>query len=139
MKKFKVFRQLDSDDCGPSCLLMLLHDLGVIVDRAKVRSVLATSFHGTSLKQIAEAAEAFGARSTIQLMKFSDLKYHAEKLPIMVHWRNNHFVVLFKIKDKNYHIADPAKGTYIVGEAEFLRDWLGGRETGASMYFVWHG
>lgn len=135
MRKIKVFRQLDSDDCGPSCLLMLLHHLDIAVDRARVRSVLSTSsYHGTSIKQVAEVAEAFGTKSTTQLWNLSDLRDHLDKLPAMLHWRNNHFVVLFQIKDQSYHIADPARGTYVVSEKEFLRCWLGEREKGAIMY-----
>ena len=47
-------------------------------------------------------------------------------LPCILHWNQNHFVVLYKI-DRNgqrFHISDPAKGRYKLNREEFANHWL---------------
>ena len=47
-------------------------------------------------------------------------------LPAILHWHQNHFVVLYKIDNKKntYYIADPAEGKRKYSESEFLSAWL---------------
>ena len=49
-------------------------------------------------------------------------------LPCILHWRQYHFVVLYKIKKNKYYIADPAKGLIALEEADFNRAWLADEE-----------
>lgn len=47
-------------------------------------------------------------------------------LPCILHWNQNHFVVLYKIesKQKKYYICNPSKGLSIVNDDEFTVSWL---------------
>lgn len=62
-----------------------------------------------SFYEIRCAAEAIGLRAL-------SFKISAERLrdivalPVIIHWRNNHFVVVYDIDDAFFYIADPAKG-----------------------------
>ena len=48
-------------------------------------------------------------------------------LPCILHWNQNHFVVLYGIsrKGKRFRVADPAKGKTVYNRGEFCRGWLG--------------
>jgi ATP-binding cassette, subfamily B, bacterial len=109
-------------DCGPSCLRIIAKYYGKNISLQKLRDIAGINREGVSLLGISEAAEKIGFRSTgIKLT----LKQLAEiDLPVILHWNQNHFVVLYKVKNNQYHVADPAKGLIIYTKAEFLKYWL---------------
>jgi len=59
--------------------------------------------------------------------------------PCILHWNQNHFVVLYKVKrGKIFYIADPAKGLVKYNLEEFKKHWVstqsGGEEKGIAMF-----
>ena len=49
-------------------------------------------------------------------------------LPAILHWNQNHFVVLYRIDRRGrYHIADPGKGLLTYSRDEFMRRWASTR------------
>jgi ATP-binding cassette subfamily B protein len=55
-------------------------------------------------------------------------------LPCILHWRNNHYVVLQKIKAGKYTVADPGYGMIVLHEKEFIKDWKGAEEKGVAVF-----
>ena len=60
-------------------------------------------------------------------------------LPCILHWSQNHFVILYKIKNKKkFYIADPGKGLLTYAEKEFKDHWIStqskGEEKGIAMF-----
>src|SRR5699024_8788638 len=61
-------------------------------------------------------------------------------LPCVLHWNQNHFVVLKKItrgtltKKYWFHIADPAHGMIKIKENVFRKSWLSGRDSGIALF-----
>ena len=51
-------------------------------------------------------------------------------LPAILHWKQNHFVVLYKVdkRNKRFHIADPARGKLAYDEEDFNSYWLASGE-----------
>ncbi|SKB26559.1 ATP-binding cassette, subfamily B [Parapedobacter luteus] len=49
-------------------------------------------------------------------------------LPCILHWRQNHFVVLYRIKNDSYHIADPASGKQTYTNKDFADNWFAHKE-----------
>src|SRR5690606_10668026 len=49
-------------------------------------------------------------------------------LPCILHWRQNHFVVLYKVSKKYYYIADPAGGKQRMDIKEFTSNWFAHKE-----------
>lgn len=92
---------------------------------------------GVSLKGIGEAAENLGIKTiagNIKITKLSD-----SPLPCILHWNQNHFVVLYKVKKgTTFYIADPAKGLVKYNLEEFKKHWismqLDGEEKGIAMF-----
>ncbi len=55
-----------------------------------------------------------------------------------MHWNQNHFVILYKIKDGKYYISDPGKGKITYTTEEFKNHWismnLDGEEKGIVLF-----
>jgi len=123
LKQFPYYQQPDQMDCGPACLRMVAKYYGKNFSLQRLRDISGINREGVSLLGISEAAEKIGMRTTGARL---DMQQLAEtELPIILHWDQNHFIILYKIKKGKYYIADPAKGLLEYKEKEFLAHWLG--------------
>lgn len=109
-------------DCGPTCLRMVAKHYGRNFKVQTLRQLCEINREGVSLLGISDAAEKIGFRSLGAKLSITDLR--EAELPCILHWRQNHFVVLYKINKGNYYISDPAKGLVKLTEAEFSRNWV---------------
>ena len=56
-----------------------------------------------------------------------------ENLPCILHWNQNHFVVLYKVKKgKYFYIADPGKGICKYSKSELQEHWISSNYDGSS-------
>ncbi|MDR0547223.1 MAG: peptidase domain-containing ABC transporter, partial [Dysgonamonadaceae bacterium] len=55
-------------------------------------------------------------------------------LPCILHWNQNHFVVLRSIKAKKFYIADPSHGFVKLPEKDFRKSWLPNGEKGVALF-----
>ena len=115
-------------DCGPTCLRMVAKHYGRNFTVQTLRKFCEINREGVSLLGISDAAEKIGFRSLGVKLNPQQLK--EAELPCILHWRQNHFVVLYKIKNHKYYLADPAAGLVTLSEADFTRSWLSDTETG---------
>jgi ATP-binding cassette subfamily B protein len=51
-------------------------------------------------------------------------------LPLIAHWKQNHFVVVYKITKKKIYVSDPAYGIIKYNKEEFKKGWLSGKSEG---------
>ena len=128
MNSFLIFTQLDSMDCGPSCLRMVAKHYGKHYSLETLRQHSFITREGVSMLGISDAAEYIGFRTSGVMISFEQLVEEAP-LPCIVHWKQNHFVVVYHIKKdkKNRHriyVADPALGLVTDDEADFKKCWL---------------
>ncbi|WP_313240711.1 peptidase domain-containing ABC transporter [Sphingobacterium multivorum] len=126
LKKFPHYKQMDMMDCGATCLRMVFKFYGQLVSIHKIRKLCQTTKNGVNMLGISEAAEKLGFRTYGVRLNLEQL---AEvELPCILHWNQNHFVVLYKIKKGKYFIADPATGLVSYGEREFAGNWYSTKE-----------
>ena len=123
MKSFVYYQQPDQMDCGPTCLRMIAKHYGKNFSLQKLRDLSGINRAGVSLLGISEAAEkigfrANGARLDIELL-------NEVELPLILHWNKNHFVVLYRIKNGRYYVADPGNGLITYSESEMMQYWIG--------------
>lgn len=123
---FPSYKQFDQMDCGPTCLRMIGKYYGRNLNIQKLREFCQINKEGVSLLGISEAAEKLGLRSSGAKISLKQLI--ESELPCILHWRQNHFVVLYKVKKGRYYIADPAKGLITYTEREFKENWLNTKE-----------
>ncbi|WP_414703233.1 cysteine peptidase family C39 domain-containing protein, partial [Proteiniphilum sp. UBA5259] len=126
-KKFPYYTQLDAMDCGPSCLRMIAKHYGRHYSLETLRQHSFITREGVSMLGISDAAEHIGFRTSGVMISFEQLVKEAP-LPCIVHWKQNHFVVVYNIKkDKRVghriYVADPALGLVTYDEADFKKCW----------------
>jgi ATP-binding cassette subfamily B protein len=125
-RKFPFFKQQDQMDCGSSCLRMIIKYYGQNISIHKIRRLSQSTKSGVNLLGISEAAEKLGFRS-------HGVKLHLEQLtkiqlPSILHWNQNHFVVLYDIRDNIYFVADPSYGLISMTRQEFTKKWAAQKE-----------
>lgn len=122
-KDFPFYKQLDQMDCGPTCLRMIAKYHGKMYSNEFLRDKANITREGVSLSGIAEAAEAIGMHS---LALRCDIKMLGEDIPFpcIAHWRQRHFVVVYKIQKGFVYVADPGYGLVKYSVQEFLAGWL---------------
>lgn len=120
---FPFYNQLDSMDCGPTCLRMVAKFYGKTYSLPFLREKCYIDKAGVSLKGISEAAELIGLRTfaaNIPLVSDDSLSsLFQAPLPAIVHWNQNHYVVVYKIGKTKIWIADPASGKHVLTYTEF--------------------
>lgn len=118
------YKQHDAKDCGPTCLRMVAKDYGKDISINTLRGYSEIGKEGVSLLGISGAAEKIGFRSNGVKLTFDQLIDDAPK-PAILHWSQNHFVVLTKkARNNKIMIADPAKGIISYNKKEFLSHWV---------------
>ncbi|QEM06505.1 peptidase domain-containing ABC transporter [Mucilaginibacter rubeus] len=123
---FPFFKQPDSMDCGPACLRMVAKHYGRNIKIQLLRKLCEVDREGVSLLGISDASEKIGFRSLGAKLNLSDLR--EAELPCILHWRQNHFIVLYRIKRNKYYIADPAKGLIALNEKDITSAWVSDKD-----------
>lgn len=132
MRKFKLTRQVDAMDCGPSCLRMVAESHGQIYPLEYLRENCFLTRDGVSLLGISEAAEKIGFHTMAVKVNISKLIDDAP-LPCILHWNQNHFIVLYRIHGAIFYIADPSHGLLKLSENEFKKSWLNSSLNGVAL------
>jgi len=121
--------QHDSTDCGPTCLRIIADYYGKDYSLEYLREQSFIGKDGVSLLNTKILAEKLGFE-TISVKLDTQTLIDEKPLPCILHWNQNHFVVLYKIKKQflsnhyKFHLADPAHGKAILNEQEFNKAWL---------------
>ena len=123
MSSFQHYMQLDAMDCGPTCLRMVAKHYGKAYSLQNLREKCYYTREGVSLLGISDAAEAIGFRTMGVKVNFEQLIDEAP-MPCIVHWKQVHFVVVYKITKDLVYVADPAHGLVKYKIDEFKKYWL---------------
>lgn len=134
----RFIAQYDQMDCGPACLAMVSSHYGKEFSLQHLRKQSFITKEGVSLFGICEAAENIGYKTTA--IKLEIKGFSKELLPCILHWNQNHFVVLHSI-NKNlitgkriYKIADPGHGFVSLNEENFRKCWLSDENRGVVLF-----
>ena len=143
-------------DCGPTCLRMIAKHYGRSYTLQNLRERSFITREGVSMLGISDAAESIGMHTQGVRITLEQL-IEDVPLPCILHWNQNHFVVLYKIKTKRglrvkpamtgnsqlstvncqFFIADPAGQKYVMNREEFCRCWYSsknqGKDTGTAL------
>lgn len=128
--KFKYFRQLDYMDCGPTCLRMISAYYGKDYSLDFFRANSHITRNGVSLSGIAQAAEKVGFRTLSVKLTLEQL-VNEVPLPCILHWNQEHFVVLYDVTEKGFFgkseqkfvVADPGHGLVKIDKATLMKCW----------------
>ncbi len=124
VNKFKWIRQHDSMQCGVACLAMICRHYGKDYSLEYLDSFCHANIAGVSMLGIAEGARSVGLETMTAAASTDELKEIT--LPCILHWNQNHFVVLYGISGngRRYRIADPGKGLVSCTRRELESHWI---------------
>lgn len=124
-------------DCGPTCIRMIAAFYGKNYSLQRLRQLAHITREGVSLLGLSEAAEAIGFRTIGARITIEQL--HQAPKPCVVHWDQEHFVVVYQLRKGKVYVADPAFGLVEYTEEEFKKHWLAtvrhGEEKGICLLF----
>jgi predicted double-glycine peptidase len=119
-----VLRQAEMTECGLACLAMVLAHYGAAVEIGVMRRQYPASARGTSLSGLATIAKNFGCETAGVRANLEELA--ALRMPCILHWNLNHFVVLVAVKKHAVVIHDPERGRVVVSMADASKAFTGG-------------
>ena len=126
---YPFVRQYDAMDCGPACISMVARSHGKRLSLETIRKKAWITREGVSLLGLKSAAESIGFRAAGVKIPFSRLKEGAP-LPCIVHWKQNHFIVVNRVNENAVWVSDPAIGRLRLSHDEFLQGWASGEAGG---------
>lgn len=135
MAKITYYRQLDSMDCGPTCLRIITQYFGKKFSSEYLRLITFQSRTGVSFHDLIAASEELRLETLAVEISFEKLMSEAPK-PCILHWKNDHFVVLVpQEKSGKITVADPEYGRLELSKEEFKENWLQENSTGKALLF----
>lgn len=125
LNKFPCDRQLDLMDCGPACLKMIAKHYGKYYSLQFLRDKCGITKEGVSFHDLSYAGEQIGLRTLSLRCTTKDLVDRIP-LPVIVHWNNNHFLVVYKTNSRTgaIYVSDPANGHVKYSARDFSKKWV---------------
>ncbi|MCR6476504.1 peptidase domain-containing ABC transporter [Variovorax sp. ZS18.2.2] len=111
-RKIPVILQTEATECGLACIAMIAHFFGNKVSLRELRIRFSVSLKGASLGSLIRVCKHAGLATRPVKVDLAGL--HQIRLPCILHWNFNHFVVLQKITKKGAHVIDPALGERVL-------------------------
>ncbi|MBR8252242.1 peptidase domain-containing ABC transporter [Burkholderia ambifaria] len=121
--KLPMTLQIEAAECGLACLAMVAGYHGHHIDLATLRGQYPVSLKGAGLGRVIDVAHRLnlGTRALkLDLEHLSQLR-----VPCILHWNFNHFVVLREVSGKAVTIHDPAHGIRKLTLEEVSRAFTG--------------
>ncbi len=137
MSRFPFIKQKDSMQCGVACLAMMAALHGRRYSLAALGRYCHATTEGVSMLGISQGAQAIGMETAAARVTSDQLARLGK--PCIVHWNQNHFVVLHKVSRRGrFLVADPGKGMVKYSRSEFESHWLstvsGGEDKGIALF-----
>ncbi len=127
MKNIKMIRQHDHADCGAACLLMISLYFNKKHSLCFMRELTHTDQNGTTFQGICEGAEKIGINAEGYKASTEELSAYLkkEKKPVIVHFKKNHYAIVYRMAKKKVFLADPGEGMRIIPLDKFSECWSG--------------
>ena len=122
-RRTPVILQSEVAECGLACVAMVASHHGWLVDIRSLRRRFDVSLKGLSLKHMTTLAERCQLSSRAVRCELNELDHL--RLPAILHWNLNHFVVLTKVNAESCWIHDPAMGLRKISIAECSQHFSG--------------
>lgn len=119
----RVVMQRTQSECGLACLVMVAQRLGIETELFRLRQEQEVGSQGLSMADLLKVASSLGVVGRALKLDLGDLS--AVKLPAILHFDMNHYVVLESLKRRKCVILDPGSGKRIYTLEELGRRFTG--------------
>lgn len=121
--RLPAIMQSEAAECGLACLAMVATYHGREVDLVALRRLFSISLKGVTLKDVLVMGQRLGM--TGRGLRLEPEQLGEIKLPCILHWDMNHFVVLKEVGARKITIHDPASGVRTLTLEEAGRHFTG--------------
>jgi ATP-binding cassette subfamily B protein RaxB len=122
-RRTPLILQTEAAECGHACVAMVAGHHGHRIDLASLRARCAVSMKGSTLAELMHLAAALDMEARPLRLELAHLPQL--KLPCILHWDFNHFVVLVRARAGSVTLLDPTIGRREVAMDEFSRHFTG--------------
>ena len=106
-RRLRHVRQAEAAECGLAALAMVANHWGDRLDLGALRRRFGASSRGMGLRALMQTADAIGFTSRPLKVGLKGLT--AVRLPAILHWDMNHYVVVERVRGDRAFILDPAQ------------------------------
>ncbi len=122
--KYANVLQYSEEDCGAACLASIAKHYGRTFTLNHIREAVGTGQLGTTMLGLKRGAETLGfnaraVKTSPELLN----RINEAPLPAIIHWKGNHWVILYGKKGKKCVVADPAVGIRYLSFEEVAESW----------------
>ncbi|RKW42122.1 MAG: peptidase domain-containing ABC transporter [Moraxella sp.] len=121
--KLPVILQTESAECGLACLAMIAHYHGYRTNLFSLRQKYPISQKGATLHTLIKIAQKM--RLTTRPLRLELDELSQLRMPCILHWDMNHFVVLKSVSKSKVTILDPSYGQRTLTTKEISSHFTG--------------
>lgn len=121
--RLPLIRQSQAAECGLACLGMIANYHGHEIDMITLRRQFATSLKGATLADVITMAQQLNMSSRALRVELDELS--KLRMPCILHWDLNHFVVLKQVRGNKITLHDPALGVRVLTFKEASKAFTG--------------
>lgn len=136
MKRFPLYIQRSNLDCGTTCLRMIAAFYGKKISMECINRLCSYTMNGTTMLGLKKTAEQLNF-DVLGIKTNIDNLVNEVPLPCILYWRQEHFVVLYKVKRKGqrilFYVADPIGSRFKYTRSEIEKCWLLESNEGAAL------
>ncbi len=122
-RRVRPLLQSEASECGLACLAMIANSLGSAVSLPWLRQRYPFGLRGTTLADLVRIAGALKMTARPVRLEVTELTYL--RLPGILHWNLDHFVVLERVNARSLCIVDPAVGRATISLREAAQRFSG--------------
>ncbi len=115
--------QTERTDCALSCIVMVANFHSIPLNLTQLKSIYPQYKKGMNLNDIYDILVSAGMN--VRVLSVDNDELGKVKLPCILHWNCDHFVVLKKIRKGKFIIHDPEKGLLKLGYVKFFDHFTG--------------
>lgn len=123
LRGFPFTEQAEERDCGAACLSMICKHYDIPISLGKLREIANVTTEGSTMESLSRAGESLGF--TMRGVKCTYQTLHDFNMPLIVHWKGYHYIIVYGISKNHVWVADPGMGFQKMTVAEFEQGWTG--------------
>ena len=100
-----------------------------------LRDLCGITREGVSFLDLSYGAEKIGLH-TLAIRADIQILHEKVPLPCIIHWKNSHFIVVYKTTKHKIYVSDPAKGLISYTHEEFKKGWYKNDEENGALLAI---